>query len=295
MVKDQMLSLNSNILVITGDVFSFREQTFAYLNRVMEVLQEFKDVGISVYTIVGNHDLSYDRSDSIINHPLGLMFKSGLIKHLKTLDLATLAGYTVRLRGFDYPDNLEAAVSEAGMINICVMHRFYNTPQDFYSISPKEVINLNYLVYILGHDHISYPNENVSGHIVIRPGAMMRGTSHGWNLAKDVIITTIEFGGLKDKPQLSYIDTKLDIKPADEVFSAAVFRKDSSLASLVADLNDQVGFLIEEMDSVSVDSSVYEFLDAMPSLKPAVKVRIETVLSEKGILRPAPMVASLES
>lgn len=86
-IRDAMIACDSKVAVILGDVWHKREQSFQYLCGVCDVLKSFADAGILVTTIVGNHDIAYEQMGTLDQRPLGLLFKTGLIKHLSRLDL----------------------------------------------------------------------------------------------------------------------------------------------------------------------------------------------------------------
>jgi DNA repair exonuclease SbcCD nuclease subunit len=283
-IRERMMVSGSKLLVVLGDVFHKREQSLSYLCSVADAFVSFKTVGIDVYTVVGNHDISYERMDTLKNQPLGLMFRAGLIKPLKAIKLSNTSGYDVGIYGYDYPDPIEPALMLPGRVRVCVAHRFYEYQYDVNSLTKQDVAKLAYNMYVLGHDHVKYKTERIDNKIVVRPGALLRGTSHQYNLEREVGVETVVFNGSSEKPKLSFISDVLDVKPASEIFTKASVEKTTSLAAITIDMTEQVNELIDQMGSVSADSSVYDYLDQL-SIAPNVKECIERHLKEKGFFR----------
>lgn len=283
-VRDLMVNRGRKHLIILGDVFHKRGQSLSYLYQVMQVLQEFRAAGIWVGAIVGNHDLAYEDMGTLEGSPLGLFFQSGLIEHFTEAQV-NAGEYSVCLKGFDYPETLTPAQNQDwARVSVCVAHRFYESPLDVGSIKQEDLVNLGYQAYVLGHDHVSYDPLAIGGRLLLRPGGMMRGTSHGYNLSRDVVVQTVVFKGTKQSPSMGIETDKLSIRPAGEVFSHEAVSKEDTLENLSADITERVEGLLAKMDETSADTSVYDYLDQIEAL-PAVKQTVEHYLKEKGIFR----------
>ena len=64
-LRVSLLQRDVKYLIILGDVFHKPKQSVEFLNRVIKQFLKFKDSGIEVYSIIGNHDEIYERVDSI--------------------------------------------------------------------------------------------------------------------------------------------------------------------------------------------------------------------------------------
>lgn len=268
------------VVVMTGDLFTHNRQPLEYINKVISEFIKFKELGIDVYTISGNHDLSYNRMDYLDRSPLGNMIYSGVVKHLDEIDIETKEGYKVYLKGFDYPEELDS-INKDG-IKICVAHRYFENYNEDY-ITKEDIEKLGYHIYILGHDHVSYKPQRVGNRYLIRPGSLTRGTSHNYQLERDVVVDGIVFNGSKDRPKLTLKRHKLDIRPAKQVFTDKVFEEDDDLDNNY-DLVEGIGELLDKMSAEGEETSVYNVIDEM-DLDKSVKERVELYLSNKGMLR----------
>lgn len=132
------------IVILLGDVFHKNAQSQTYVNAVAKELSKWRDQGIKVYSISGNHDLSFEKLESIDKSPLQIFYISGLIEHLTELYLPG-----VHITGFDYPVKIEKAPDD-GLFNVCVNHRFYNYNLSEYSLYDKHIKALGYDLYAMG-------------------------------------------------------------------------------------------------------------------------------------------------
>ena len=151
-------------IIFTGDFFNGNDQTQIYLNRLIKTLNKFKDVGIDIYTIVGNHDLPHDKFEYFVNTPLYMLFTTGVIKHLDLLEIAT-SNKTVAIHGLDFTkrDNLQDLLDNIEHnykhnYHVLVMHYATN------NTVPKDDIPMDNLhhfnMVVSGHDHTEYDLVN---------------------------------------------------------------------------------------------------------------------------------------
>ena len=85
------------VVILLGDVFHRYKQPIQYLNEVIEVFRKFREHGIEVYSIVGNHDIPYESTDHLGRTSIKLLFNSGELRHLRKLTLFVVIYLTERL------------------------------------------------------------------------------------------------------------------------------------------------------------------------------------------------------
>ena len=61
-------------IVFLGDFFDAPTVAWSLFTQVMCVLQKMRDDGIHCYAVVGNHDIRYDRLDTLNETSLGVLF-----------------------------------------------------------------------------------------------------------------------------------------------------------------------------------------------------------------------------
>lgn len=259
-------------VVILGDVFHKNIQNNLYINLVLTEFVAYRNSGISVHSIIGNHDIIQDRLDSLEKSPLNMLFITGVVNHLRILDL----GWCI-LKGVDYSENIEKAPGYDG-VKFVFAHMFYNGHEGKDNIS-SEIDDFGYDAAFLGHDHVTYENErSPGGTLIVRPGSLLRGTSHGYNIKRipcfDVVSTS---GGGVFSVERKY----LDVEPADDVFShEALNRKPKEKTELVS--IEKLDDLIEFMSTKESNGSLYAILDKM-EMSERARAIIVSYLEAQGI------------
>jgi Calcineurin-like phosphoesterase len=220
--------LGVDFYVFAGDLYHIKapiKNTHHLNTTLMEV---FKDFGAPIYSIEGNHDLrgSYNNFDE---QPLKVLYTSNTLTQLREVEIG-IKGVNISLKGFQFKE-WECTASKAQRdkhdVNICALH-LYSTPDGGMLFknklfSYKELGDLGYDIYILGHYHIDQgiKTEINNGRLqyFINVGAVSRGTTSEDNIKRDPKIGYVEIikedsGKITIKAQA----IKLKVKPAEEVF-----------------------------------------------------------------------------
>lgn len=260
MVDNIAQEINAKAIIYLGDLFnSPRLNNDLYTFKCMSTLINMKT---PQYTIIGNHEMPYDRVDSLFEYTLlAQVFANGSVKHLDKLQIDD-----VEIVGVDY--NKDIPQSDINKYSICVAHAFYEN--EFYgrgnsNITREQAFNLHYNAYVLGHDHTPYQPIEEPTYKIIRPGSLSRGTSSTCNLYRDVNIEIF------DTETKIFEEYKLPVKPGEEVFKERVFLNKS--------IDDSVEDIIKELD-FNQSSSAYEILNQMaPTLQEKLPKTHEDVVS----------------
>ena len=274
-------------IVFLGDITNKPQQSLNYIYRVMEVFNEFKKNNITLYAIVGNHDVPYDKSSYLNRTSLGLLFQSNLLKHLKE-ESFIFNGYRVKVFGYDYENIISPvrALENTGDVNICCCHRYYNYSYSNTSLTKNNIIDLDYDIYCAGHEHQPYELTKVNNKLVIRPGRFMRGSSDNYNIEDtSVYMDVIQFMGSKEKPSIQVIREVIPTKSPNEIFSTKALTKDNG-DKVLSSLSEKVTSLLDKMDFKGSTNNldVYQILDEL-EVDSKIKNRIETYLQAEGINR----------
>ena len=274
-------------VVFLGDITNKPQQSLNYIYRVMEVFNEFKKNNITLYAIIGNHDVPYDKSSYLNRTSLGLLFQSNLLKHLKE-ESFIFNGYRVKVFGYDYENIITPvrALENTGDVNICCCHRYYNYSYSNTSLTKNNIIDLDYDIYCAGHEHQPYELTKVNNKLVIRPGRFMRGSSDNYNIEDtSVYMDVIQFMGTKEKPSIQVIREVIPTKSPNEIFSTKALTKDNS-DKVLSSLSEKVTSLLDKMDFKGSTNNldVYQVLDEL-EVDSKIKNRIETYLQAEGINR----------
>lgn len=204
-------------LVISGDVYNTKQMPFPKQNRLIAL---FRDAPFDVFVIVGNHDIYYERLDTLKDTPLGNLLESGAVKMIS--QYGEFGGI---LTGASYsPDTaiLPAPVVPAGFPKILVCHAYMGPKRAGFKGSAggwllyPEVIEAGYDIVVAGHDHTEYPTKVLeNGCTVFRFGSLSRGTSHEHNLHREPKALEISCSASGWKHELLVVPHK----PSEQVFA----------------------------------------------------------------------------
>lgn len=247
-------------VVLLGDVFHQRYQPYSYMMKCFLAFREFEK---PPYSIIGNHDLIFERIESFEESPLNFLFMTGVVKHLTELNYGDVV-----VKGFDYTTPIKA--KEGDKYTICVAHQYYNTPLYKYYITPVQALELGYNAYVLGHDHTVYDNVVNDKFTLVRCGSLSRGTAHSSNLMRDVYVDIF------DTVTKTFTRVQVPAQKATDVFKEIKY-VEKSLETSVDEIIDKMEF--------SADKTIYDILDERKDLPDDVKDLIIRYLEDNGIFR----------
>lgn len=165
-----------NKFILLGDVFDSPITSLPYLATVINTFKKIHELGITVYTIVGNHDIKNNRIDSLDSTALGILISTGYV----TLAPSELIVDDTVFRCFNYTDKLTGKQSD-DKFEVCVAHLYYEFGLSDDSLHADDVSRLNYNAMILGHYHVPCDDLKVGRTMLYRPGSLSRSTSEPYN------------------------------------------------------------------------------------------------------------------
>lgn len=282
LLRRHLLDRGINKVILLGDIFHKSKQPSDFEFRVAREFLRFKEDGIKVFCITGNHDLQFDRLDTYEKSSLGLMYLTDVLIPFSRITFKREGKRDVNIYGCHYPNDIPD-ISDFDSYNILAAHKFYEFNMDKDSIRKEDLEKNGFSMYLLGHDHVPYDlltMRTSSGVVrIVRPGSFSRGTAHAYNNTRMVYIDIVR---IKDKVEV--VRDTLQVKKPEEIFSASVLDKldTKDLSNVLSkQLSDLVTKLYESDDS---ESSVYKILDST-QVDPKVKGRIEGYLYDAGIFR----------
>ena len=270
------LCMNEGVTKVffTGDMFHKFEkvdQPMSYMNTVIKALRNFKNNGIELYTVIGNHDLPHNSFLYFRNTPLYALIESGLINHLTT-DIDTVEGVVVHGLDFTQINNIPQ-VSKNNTKNILVMH--YATDNTIPGESIDRELLSDFDVVVTGHDHTYFGVDGVNP-TMVRPGSMIRRNKDEVN--RKIIIPIISV----DNGIINIVEHELPIEPADKVFKNDVFYVRQDIET------QQYGYdkvFTSEFFKSRVDGGLDEIIDNLPEqITEQSKDKIKRHLKSEGVL-----------
>lgn len=248
-------------VIFLGDMFHQRYQPYSYMMKCFLAFKEFKK---PPYSIIGNHDIIFERMDTFEESPLNFLFMTGVVKHLDELEYGD-----VYIKGFDYATPITPSEGK-GKYNVCVAHQYYNTPLYKFYIKPEEALGLSYDAYVLGHDHSVYDDISNDKFKVVRPGSLSRGTAHAANLMRDVYVVIF------DTVTKTFTRITVPTQKATDVFKEIKY-VEKSLETSVDEIIDKMEF--------NANVTIYDMIDEAKDIPDDVKDLIIKYLERNGIFR----------
>lgn len=265
-IFDQARKDGVKAIFFLGDVFHKPSGlTIRYLNRVIETFQKSP---CPCYTIIGNHDIPYNRVEDVENTSLGILFKSKALLHLDRYDVND----RVAICGYDYGTDISGIEKPDVDTAICLAHSYGEDVSFGDSNKPEYFrwsdLNLNpFDYYILGHDHSYHgPKSIFLNSTLYRMGALSRQTSALSDTKRVPKILKMVVGDV-----ISFSEVEVEHLPAEQCFNAHALNKDlkvdtvdfsSSLEEVLSNLNFSItGSIFDIIDQMDLDKDVLAVLE----------------------------------
>lgn len=275
-IFDKARDENVQAIFFLGDVFHKPSGlSTRYLNRVIEAFQKSP---CPCYTIIGNHDIPYNRVEDVENTSLGILFKSKALLHLDRYEIKP----GVAIYGYDYGTDISQIEKESSETAICLSHS-YGEDVSFGDSSKPEFfrwsdLNLSpFDFYILGHDHSYHEPKTVFlNSTLYRVGALSRQTSAVSDTKRvpKILKMVVEDG-------ISFEEVEVEHLPAEQCFNTHALNKDSKVDTI--DFNSSLEEVLSNLN-FSITGSIFDIIDQMDLDKDILET-IEEYLRSRFIVR----------
>ena len=237
---------NENILILGGDVFQTPSQPDYVKNAIIKAIV---NSGVKVYSITGNHDLLYYNMEFLSKTSLGLLYEAGIITQLT--EIPTILPNDWVLLGHEPGEPFPEAEHDKSII---ITHSFLGDKYNDRLVVSNEIISKSKARFVcMGHDHNQYPVRNLNGTLVIRPGALSRGSS-----ATENKIRTISYAALDLKRgTIGYVPVNI-VKDFNDVFKTKFSPKGKETVSF-----DDIRDFIDKLNKSDVSVNPYDLLIEM--------------------------------
>lgn len=220
-----------------GDYFHIKAATRNPHSIVIRSAELHAGYPCPVWSIEGNHDIAYNNLTTIDRQPLGVLYASGVFKHLRE-EVFSDSETQVRIVGMPYSpvrtlEELQAIKKQDGddwLIAIVHALASKDPPASVADFFGEPVFKYSDLVFdngpdiwCFGHWHRDQGIEVIDGRRFINQGAVCRGSLIRENIERTPKVTLIEFErerveGGDTKHIVTTSSIELDVLPASEVF-----------------------------------------------------------------------------
>lgn len=220
-----------------GDIFHHKKphhlgNSFRLIIDLMQALKRFPQG--CVFGSIGNHDLSFDRMDSLPRQPLGLLIEVGAYHDLnREIVIFTNQDETLKVSVETFPyaegDVTIQNIRNAGPRQPGITHRVgivhaYGHPGDAGSmfgtrtIGYNELIGADFDILLWGHDHSRHETEEAGGITHVNLGSMARAAYNYDEIERPVVATILSF---QPDGTWQYGEKAIPVRPLEIAFAAA--------------------------------------------------------------------------
>ena len=210
-----------------GDYFHVKASSKNPHHIVARTAQLHRSYPCPVYSIPGNHDITWNNLDSLDKQPLGVLYAAGVFELLKDVTLKT-DGYRVRLVGLPYSphrkiEDFHVQKGEEDLL-IVVAHvlagedppskveEFFGEPVFRYG---DMIVGGGADAFLFGHWHRDQGVVKLGRTYFINPGAVSRGTLSSENIDRQPKVILLSAG---PNSPLTIKEIPLAVSPSSEVF-----------------------------------------------------------------------------
>jgi len=272
-----------------GDVFHNKKphhpgNSIRLIIDLMKMLRSFPQG--CVYGSVGNHDISFDRMDTLKRQPLGLLMEVGAYHDLnKEIVIFTNKDESVKVSVETFPyaegDITIKNIMGAGPRQPSIKHRIgvvhaYGHPGDAGSMFGTRTIGYNELqgcdfdMLLWGHDHSRHGVEEVGKTTHVNLGSMARAAFQYDEINRPVVAAILSF---QPDGTWQFGEKAIPVKPLEIAFAAA----DKGMEEVAQ--SDEIQSFFAEMDEAVSGIEVNDPRDIIKELCKG-DPRLESLLLE---------------
>ena len=281
-IREKCKERNVREIFFAGDIFNRIACTHASVNLLGEAFLRFKEDGVGLYTILGNHDIVRNSLEAMEKSPIQTLFSFGVLEHINSNN-PVIINSKIYINPFDYTEKVEPVSDDCWpMFKVLLGHVFFNASDlisdDKHNIKSDDVEKLGYDLMVLGHDHQEYPTVKIGDTTIIRCGAVLRGTAHNYNFTRKPKF--LVWSGL-DLPSVDNIEY-VEIKHRDYRDIASEYVINKKQVGSISGLQDVLTNLAEKLaDSGESDSDrILDIINTDSDLPSVCRALILKYLSE---------------
>lgn len=283
-IRIKCLERNVKAVLFSGDIFNRIQMPNETINMIGIEFKKFIKEGISLYSIVGNHDIARNRfrEEKLLVSPLSILFNFDIVKHINLTRRIVINKKTL-ITPVDYTQYPPKAMEKV-QGNILFAHMFFNAgdimADENHNLKPEHIKDLGYDCAVLGHDHVYYPIMNCEGTDIVRPGSVMRATAHEYNFRRIPCFYVLRNPEEYNVSNFEQVD--IVCKPFVNIASNTVLNKKSiNTISIACDLSDLASKLAD--NTVGYEDRIVELIKSDTNLPNDVRQLIFNYFQEMQV------------
>src|SRR5271156_835067 len=259
-VRDTVEKLHGAALC-GGDVFHFKKpyhigNSLRLITDLYSAMRRFPQE--KIFGSVGNHDINYDRMDTLPRQPLGLLIEVGVYHNLnREAGIFTNRDESGKesVETFPYAEGAETIqnILDAGprhrgvKYRIGIVHAYGHSGNagDMFgtrTIGYNELEGNDFDILLWGHDHSRHGVDKVGKTTHVNLGSMARAAFSWDELDRPVVAAILSF---QPDGSWQYGEKAIPVKPLEQVFAAAdkgveLVAKSEEITNFFADMDEAV-------------------------------------------------------
>lgn len=239
------------ICLVGGDVFHVKNpkssaNSHSLIRRSIELFGAFPTG--RVYGCVGNHDIRYDRLDTLPEQPLGVLAEAGVYK---IIDGSVMFG-DIQIDSYDYAESgliyqrLKTSGERKGRHRFGIVHASacQGDSREFFGdtiIGYNQLADLDYDILMWGHDHTRVETQQSGNVVHINMGSLSRASLSEDETDRQISAVMISVTG----EEITITELPLEVVPL-----AQAFRIEDKAITEIKESNGMKQFFSELSESV---------------------------------------------
>jgi DNA repair exonuclease SbcCD nuclease subunit len=263
----------NGICLCGGDIFHIKgsHSKANSLNMINEAIRMFGDFPTGkVYSATGNHDIQFDRMDTIPSQPLGVLVEAGVC-HLLNYEPVIFTNETgtvkVSVETFDYASGVETlqAILNASprpdvdyRVGIVHASGVPGESRDRFGewlIGYNQLKDIDFDLLLWGHDHSRTETATVGNVTHINLGSLARAALSSDEVERKIVVPVLTF--TPEKARIKEVE--VPCLPIEQVFrvddkTVIQVKDNTEVKKFFSDMNESVDEIVSDDPVVIIDS-----------------------------------------
>jgi DNA repair exonuclease SbcCD nuclease subunit len=269
----QIATAHSCLAILdAGDFFHTKKPMWNSHDLVSQVATQHHQYEVPVWTVIGNHDMSFTDVSGVDKQPLGVLFNTGTFQYLVDVSFVEF-DLKVRVVGVDYridPTEVLKAITKGtedlliGVFHGCAGNESMPGREKWFSF--QELANFAPDLWVCGHIHKDYGIVRIGTKQIISLGSVARGALTEDNVDRTPRIGLISINKDANGVTCDVEAVPLTVRPASAVFN---FEKKVRIAAEHKKIDD----FITNFANVSAEGQELKLKEAIEKMEMAQEVK----------------------
>lgn len=278
LVRTKAVEEKADFVAFTGDIFDEKSPHKNSHGLVASAVQMFKSYPCNRGSVIGNHDITHNRLESMHKQPLQVLFEAGCLTKIDRMEIGDVDLVGVHFSEENSYDTFANIKKKKDRPLVAIIHALASkSGGDLFGeivFSYKKLAKVSDIdVFVFGHWHQDQGIETIGDKTFVNLGALARGALSKENVFRQVKLGKIVWDGKKFECE----ELPLAVKKAEEIFDLdkkeQMDKREDEIADFVSSLNKKDLFA----DISSIEDTIREM-----ALEAPVQSRLVQYLNNRG-------------